>query len=249
LKHSVDDDDVIANKIGVFIKHWIHLCSDPNVPNIYKFIDAVIEKKYKSRRKLYNSLKKVWLGKKNDAFCLPKSYDRVPQLNFETLYEMCKKDIQQQMTQNQEKLTNWYSEIDNLLLSSEIECVNLSGMNVFMREMSWYIIYTTIKRANEIQKFNSHTKWMILYAIRKFQAITKKDVRKICQDIINIIFTSQGEAINNDMVMNWLKNEKTISLFDIINDQMRISQTHNLTTTTPVAVAVVSQKIKAYDKL
>ncbi len=36
------------------------------------------------------------------------------------------------MTQNQEKLTNWYSETDNLLLS-EIECVNSSGMNVFMR--------------------------------------------------------------------------------------------------------------------
>ncbi len=119
------------------------------------------------------------------------------------------------MTQNQEKLTNWYSEIDYLLLS-EIECVNLSGMNVFMREMSWYIIYTTIKCANEIQKFNSHTKWMILYAICKFQAITKKDVCKICQDIINIIFTSQGEAINNDMVLNWLKNKKQ---FDIINDK------------------------------
>ncbi len=39
---------------------------------------------------------------------------------------------------------------------------------------------------------------------------------KICQDIINIIFTSQGEAINNDMVLNWLKNKKQ---FDIINDK------------------------------
>jgi hypothetical protein len=114
-------------------------------------------------------------------------------------------------------------------------------MNVFMREMSWYIIYTTIKRANEIQKFNSHSKWMILYAIRKFQAITKKDVCEICQDIINIIFTSQGEVINKDMVLNWLKNEKTISLFDIINDQTRISQTHN--STTPVAVVTQNRHI------
>src|SRR5271165_339136 len=99
-------------------------------------------------------------------------------------------------------------------------------MNVFMREMSRYIIYTTIKHANEIQKFNSHAIWMIMYAIRKFQAIRKKDVCKICQDIINIIFTSQGEAINNDMVLNWLKTKK---------------QFHN--STTPVAVVTQKRQI------
>jgi hypothetical protein len=238
LKHSADED-VIANKIGVFIKHWIHVNCDPNVPNIYKYIESFILGKYGSREKLYYALKNIWID--NTAFHLPKLFERIPSLNFETLYNKCKKDInlQQQMTQNKDKLLNWYLEIDKLLLS-EIECKHLSGMDVFVREMNWYIIYTTIREANEKQKFNSHINWMIVYTIRKFQAITKKDICTLCQDIINIIFTSQGEAINNDIVLDWLKNKNIIILFNIINDQLKISQSHNSESAQPITA--INQK-------
>lgn len=225
IKHKVSED-MIANKIGVFIKYWIHLNSDPLIPNTYMYIEKFIQNKFTERKNLFNKIKNIYQTYNNtnqfSVLHLPRSYDRVANLNFERLYEIIKRDLdlQQQRVKNADKLANWYSKFDNLIIEN-VQSINTSGMTMFVREMLWYIIYTTIRYASDVHKLQSHTNWMIVYTIRKFQMLTKSDIGQVAKDIIENIFTCPGEAITNQVVLDWMKNDKMLLLFNIINEQIQ----------------------------